>query len=480
MPHRSQDAQPSHCRVAIIGGGFTGSILAAQLLRRDTSLSVTLIESASVAGRGVAYATSCSWHLLNVPAANMSALPEDPEHFVRWAQLNYDSGTDNEDFLPRRVYGQYIESILRQQTQQCPERFQIVCDEAQSITSANGGATIRLAGGPSISAEQVVLALGNFPPASLRLPGLTPEIVRYLPWAWSVNALELADLSQEENVLLIGSGLTSIDLAIALRAHEFSGTIHILSRHGLVPQGHKDGNVLFAKWRTEFPCSIRELVRLVRKRVEVVRYRGGDWRSVIDSLRPVTAQIWQSLSPAERRRFLRHVRAYWDVHRHRIAPAISSQIESEIASGGIRVHAGRITAYHEEEETAVVCYRERTTGNLKELRVGRVINCTGPESDCRKVASPLLQDLLRQGVVRPDPLFLGIDAAEDGAVIDAAGSKSDVLYTLGPPLKGRLWESIAVPEIRVQIAELAATLTDSEPARSETLESSAEANLYEV
>ena len=339
MPRGSQYAQPSHCRVAIIGGGFTGSILAAQLLRRDTSLSVTLIESASVAGRGVAYATSCSSHLLNVPAANMSAFPEDAEHFVRWAQLNYDSGTENEDFLPRRVYGHYIGSILRQQTQQCPERFQIVCDEAQSIASANGGATIRLASGRSISAEQVVLALGNFPPASLRLPGLTPESMRYVPWAWNVNALDLGDLSQEEEILLIGSGLTSIDLAIALRAHEFSGIIHILSRHGLMPQGHNDGDFLCAKWRTELPRSIRELVRLVRKRAEVVRYRGGDWRSVIDSLRPVTAQIWQSLPPAEQRRFLRHVRPYWDVHRHRIAPAINSLIESEITDGGIRIQS---------------------------------------------------------------------------------------------------------------------------------------------
>src|SRR6266496_5310954 len=281
MPHGSQDAQPSHCRVAIIGGGFTGSILAAQLLRRDTSLSVTLIESASVAGRGVAYATSCSWHLLNVPAANMSAFPEDPERFVRWAQLNYDSGTENESFLPRRVYGQYIESILRQQIQQCPERFQIVCDEAQSIASTNCGATILLAGGRSISAEQVVLALGNFPPASLRLPGLTPESVRYLPWAWSVNALEVADLAQEQNVLLIGSGLTSVDVAIALRMHEFTGTIHILSRHGLLPQGHKNGDLISATWETEFPTSIRKLVRPVRKQIAAAQHRGDDWRCVI-------------------------------------------------------------------------------------------------------------------------------------------------------------------------------------------------------
>ena len=155
------------------------------------------------------------------------------------------------------------------------------------------------------------------------------------------------------------------------------------------------------------------------------------------------------------------MRAYWDVHRHRVAPAISSQIESEIADGGIQVHAGRITAYHEEQKQAVVCYRERTTGPLNELRVGRVINCTGPESDCRKVASPLLQSLLRQGLVRPDPLFLGLDAAEDGALIDVAGSKADVLYTVGPPLKGRLWETVAVPEIRVQIAQLSARLTGS-------------------
>src|SRR5947199_5104805 len=221
----------------------------------------------------------------------MSAFPEDPEQFVRWAQLDYDSGTENEDFLPRHVYGPYVGSILRQQTQQCPERFQIVCNEAQSIANTNCGATIHLAGGRSISTERVVLALGNFPPASLRLPGLTPASVRYLPWAWSINALELADLSQEENVLLIGSGLTSVDLAIALRVHEFTGTIHILSRHGLLPQGHKDGNTICARWETEFPRSIRRLVRLVRKRVEVVRYRGGNWHSVIASLRPITSQI---------------------------------------------------------------------------------------------------------------------------------------------------------------------------------------------
>jgi uncharacterized NAD(P)/FAD-binding protein YdhS len=398
----------------------------------------------------------------------MSAFPEDPEHFVHWAQLNHDSGIAAEDFLPRRVYGQYIQSILREDERHSPDRLQIIREEAASVVQRHGTARVVLAGGRSITADKVVLALGNFPAGSSRLSGMSAVGASFISHGWALNALELQEISNKESVLLIGSGLTAVDLAIALRAHEFTGTIHILSRHGLLPKGHADGNTVCAAWenefpRNEFPRSMRKLLRLVRERIEIEQRHGRDWRSVIDSLRACTSQIWQSLPIPERRRFLRHVRAYWDVHRHRIAPVISAQIDSEVASGGIQLHSGRVTGYGEERDAVVVSYRDRKTGETRTICSGRVINCTGPETDCRKVASPLLHNLLGQGLVRPDPLFLGFDVAEDGALIDSSGLKSNFLYAIGPLLKGRDWESIAVPELRVQIAELAAKLTDSNP-----------------
>jgi uncharacterized NAD(P)/FAD-binding protein YdhS len=127
----------------------------------------------------------------------------------------------------------------------------------------------------------------------------------------------------------------------------------------------------------------------------------------------------------------------------------------------VRLHAGRITAYHETENAVAVTYRERKTGEVKQLNVDRVFNCSGPEADCRKLASPLLHDLMRQNLIRPDQVFLGLDTADDGALIGSDGKASDFLYTVGPTRKGSLWETIAVPEIRVQVSALASLLTGS-------------------
>jgi glyoxylase-like metal-dependent hydrolase (beta-lactamase superfamily II) len=228
-----------------------------------------------------------------------------------------------------------------------------------------------------------------------------------------------------------------------------------------LPQIHKTISSWPAFWNESSPKTARGLLRLVRKQVESAERSGSDWRSVVDSLRPFTQAIWRSLPLPEQQRFMRHLRPYWDVHRHRIAPEIGATLAAEMVSGQIQIHAGRIAEYFEDADGVNVTYRERQTKELKRLRVNRVINCTGPEGDYRNVDHPLLADLLRRKMVRPDPTFLGLDVASDGALIDADGVASDYLYTLGPIRKGGLWESIAVPEIRVQAAELAAVLIAS-------------------
>jgi uncharacterized NAD(P)/FAD-binding protein YdhS len=181
---------------------------------------------------------------------------------------------------------------------------------------------------------------------------------------------------------------------------------------------------------------------------------------VIDSLRPFTEQIWQSLPGQERKRFLRHARPYWEVHRHRIAPEIGGLIGYQLLNGHIRPHAGRITSYQEDEGGVDLTYLDRKSGNEQALRVDRVINCTGPETDCRRLDNPLLTSLLNQQLARPDALFLGLDNSRDGALIDTHGRASEILYAVGPARKGSLWETTAVPEIRDEVAELVEHLLD--------------------
>ncbi len=443
--------------IAIIGGGFSGSMLAVELLRRAAgNIPVLLIERGSVPGRGVAYSTQFEGHLLNVRAKNMSAYADVPDHLVKWAQSHYSSSVKPDHFLPRTIYGQYISSQLREAASSYPAAFRCIQDEAISVVPAPAGCReIRLARGQSIFVGKVVLALGNFPPADLEIPGKSPTSSRYVANPWSQNAFPPA--THDKSVLLIGSGLTSVDVTLELRARGFEGTIHMLSRHGLLPQRH--AAVPFPPFPTEnTPRMVRGLLRLIRLQVKKAEQDGSNWRAVVDSLRPLTQQIWRSLPLVEQRRFLRHLRSYWDVHRHRIAERIVDQLTLQLRSGQIQTHAGRIIEYHEGAASVEVTYRERKTGQLRKLLVDRVVNCTGPEGDYRRVSSPLLLDLMDRGLARPDALSLGLDVADDAAVIDSQGSPSNFLYALGPLRKGKLWESIAVPELRVQVAELASLL----------------------
>jgi uncharacterized NAD(P)/FAD-binding protein YdhS len=197
------------------------------------------------------------------------------------------------------------------------------------------------------------------------------------------------------------------------------------------------------------------LVRLIRDQVRVAAEVGIDWRSVIDALRPVTPEIWRSLPEIERRRFMRHARPYWEVHRHRIAPEVSDQLTRLVNEGQIIVHAGRITDYREGENHAAVTYRRRGDGQTNELHVGRVINCTGPEADWRRIDNSLWSSLFAQRLARPDPLFLGLDVERDGSVVNDQGVASKCLFAIGPVRKGGLWETTAVPELRQQASDLA-------------------------
>jgi uncharacterized NAD(P)/FAD-binding protein YdhS len=453
--------QPFKVSVAIIGGGFSGAVLAAQLLRRgDPACSVVVVEKTSSVGRGLAYGTECPSLLLNVRARNMSAFADDPTHFLRWAQSNHDPATGPGSFLPRAVYGRYIQAVLDEAVHTGGEqRLQWVKDEALRV-SPTGDGTLNVAlSGRVVRADAVVLALGNCPPGDPFAAWDAKAGTRYFLNPWSHSTFK--DVENSGDILLVGSGLTSVDVAVELRLRGCRGIIHILSRRGLLPQPHRATDASPPFWNKSSPKTIRGLLSLVRQQVHQAKEQRIEWQSVFDSLRPQVAQIWRSLSEPERRRFLRHVRPYWEVHRHRTAPQIAQSIAEEISRRQIQVHAGRITDYEEEDYRVRVTYRDRRSNKSNSLSVDRVINCTGPESNCRRMDNPLISDLLASGFARPDPLFLGLDVSSDGALISRNGIVSESLFAVGPIRKGSLWESTAVPELREQIHNLANHLLDS-------------------
>jgi uncharacterized NAD(P)/FAD-binding protein YdhS len=439
-------------------------MLAVQLLRRSASLSVAVLDRGGLPGRGLAYRSPHRFHLLNVPAGQMGAIPDDPEGFLRWARSNYDASMKARSFPPRAVYGQYLGNVLDSTVaEKGRDRFRWIQDEALSLQRRKNKFALQRKNldGPELLARAVVLATGIFPPGAPRIPGLGASSSGsnaigsslYVQFAWSAHALE--NLPREGSVLLLGSGLTSVDLIMALKSKAFRGTIHVLSREGLIPARHQPIRPWPLFWNEDSPRTVRGLLRLIREQVEAAAEKGIDWRSVVDSLRPVTPQIWQSMPVSEQKRFLRHARPYWDVHRHRLAPEIADIFSDMEAEGQIRFHTGRITRYAEDGNLAEIVYQERGSDTSKRLHAHRVINCTGSETDCRRIDDSLITSLFAQGLAHPDALFLGLDVDARGALIDYQGKPSRSLFTIGPTRKGQLWETTAVPEIRLQAEQLA-------------------------
>jgi uncharacterized NAD(P)/FAD-binding protein YdhS len=448
--------------VAIVGGGASGTLVAVHLLRRVGGPRVVLIDPAAAPGLGLAYSTPYPSHLLNVPCANLSAFPEQPLHFRDWARAHLDPTVTGAAYLPRRNFGHYLQSVLAETLQpaEAAARFTYRRATVSGMHLRAEGAELLLNDSTSLAADFVVLALGNPPPRGLaaHVPGAQLHPAHCFDSAWAPGAL--APVPHPEAVLLVGSGLTAIDAVLALQEHGFTGQFHLLSRHGHLPQAHARGWIEpVAPFPSgELPTTVRRLVALVRRAADRDQEAGGDWRAVVDGLRPITNALWRTFSARERRRFQRHLRSLWEVHRHRMAPEVAGAIERLRDEGRLQVHAGRLTVLHATEAAVRVSFAERDTRALRHLEVGRVLNCTGPARDYLTLVNPLTRALFQQGLLATDPLGDGLHTDADGELLRPDGSNSGRLFTLGPPRSGALLETTAIPEIRDQAPALAARL----------------------
>jgi uncharacterized NAD(P)/FAD-binding protein YdhS len=436
--------------VAIIGGGFSGTLQAINLLRHEGPRAI-LIEQRPDVGRGVAYSAAHPSHLLNVRAGNMSALPDEPNHFVRW--LDERGLSHLGAFVPRIVYGQYLAELLDDAHRHSAGRLDIVQGEAVSL-DADCGVSVSLRDGRRIRADAAVLALGNLPPEAPE--GLDPTTLgpgRYLADPWAANLA--SGLKDSDHVVILGTGLTMIDAVLQLDAQGFSGIITALSRRGLVPRPHRletHGSPLGNRPSGELSA----LLAAVRQRSSEV-----GWRAAIDALRPHTQSIWLAATPDQRRRFLRHLRPWWDVHRHRTAPEVAARIDGIRTANRLRIVAGRPTRFTPSPAGISVEYVPRGATAPHRMSAARIVNCTGPRTDLSRTTFPLLHNLVEHGLVRSDPLGLGLDVDKQARLLDAHGNTHANLFALGPMTRGAFWEITAVPDIRVQTWTLARQLSNA-------------------
>ena len=456
---------------AIIGGGFCGTMAAVNLARyADQPLHIVVINSRRPFGRGTAYGTKRREHLLNVAARNMSAFPDHPAHFFDWlrSRSEYDEMPDDvlrEQFVPRQIYGDYIRGLashfLGTSDPRSVAQCEVVDEMAVDVMPGENDGIVMLESGESIKADSVLLATGNQPPASLKGQPALARDSRYCadPWAnWHDHIPP-----DDGQIVLLGTGLTMVDAVVTLREMNWQGHITAISRNGMLPQCHFRG----IAWPEVIPddassMKLSQIVSLVEQNCERLRQISQNPAIAIDKLRPHTQQLWRNLSVEERRLFLDRYAARWNVIRHRIAQPIHERVTDSLDCGQLTIQAGAIESLVAGDDGIKVNLRN-TDGQSESVKGDLVINCTGPQSRFSETELPLFRNLLDRGLVSPDELDMGIQVDDGFAVIQRDGTPSTHLYAIGPPLKGSLWETTAVPELRGQAMRVAQIMLEQHP-----------------
>ena len=439
--------------ILIVGGGFSGAMLAARLA--ESGRASVLIDATGRFGRGVAYSTEFEGHVLNVRSARMSAVEGRPDDFVIWLRAHAPEHADPQGFAPRGLYGRYLQDRLASVVAANPGLIRKVHGRVAVVD----GTDVVLDDGRRIAGRAVVLATGN--PAPNTAAGPLERVIRD-PWA--PGALDA--VGPTETIAVVGAGLTMVDVTLALKARGWTGRMHAFSLKGLLPRAHGaavDAPAAPTPEMLNGPASRR--LKAARRLAQV-----HDWRAVMEGLRPVTSELWRTADARIRSRFFRHLRPWWDVHRHRIAPHVAVTIDRLIADGRLSVSAGRVTAVAAagqgtiDDDTARRLHPDKVGVDYvpprasvpRRVIVDRVIDCSGPGHDPRR--DPLTAPLLASGRARLDPLGLGLDLDDAGRVLGAQGAADAGLVVLGPTARGAFWETIAVPDVRKRIEDLMSAL----------------------
>jgi len=446
-------------RIAVIGGGAAGASVVGEFLRHATELDLAwLVGRHAAPGRGIAYATNDGQHLLNVRAANMGLFADDPGGLYRFIEARALPAKPG-DFVPRAWFGDYVESTLQQLivTRSPGVRVETRAVEAVAVERHEGGYRVRDDEGHVLQVDGIVLALGALPPVPIaQVEADAIESGRYMPDPWRAPPIEHAP----QRVVVLGSGLTAVDVILSVAARWPDAQIVALSRHGCLPAVHRaQASAAYAHQPALADAlrddpSIRKWVRLVR---DAVRDDCDDWRGVIDALRPVSVELWRTLDRTQRKRFLRHARWAWEAVRHRMPPQTAEAIELLRDEGRLSIVAGRIKQIGNRSPLALT-FRRRDDGSTQTISADLAIQATGLQTAVKRTPHRLLRQMLQAGLVAVDAQGLGIEADVHGRATSAGGNASACLRVIGTLLRGVLWECSALPEIRMLAARIAREL----------------------
>jgi uncharacterized NAD(P)/FAD-binding protein YdhS len=430
-----------------VGAGAAGTLAAVQLTRaarmRGERLRVLLVDDRSH-GPGLAYSTGADVHRLNVAAARMSARSDDPDHFLNWYRAR-GWRCDPAHFARRSRYGLYLRDQLAEACTKASGEVELVPLLARAV--ALRGRSLELGRGRPVDCDAVVLALGNFPPPSL---AGVPQHHRVIEDPW--DPISFSRIARPDRIVLVGTGLTMVDVALVLAERFPDVPLDAVSRSGLVPFAH------LPCLRTpaapaivpDGPLGLDDAVRTVG---DALTAAGRDWRSVIDGLRPQVQRIWRALTIEDQRRFLRDHAREWEVRRHRIAPPVAAGVKRLRAGGHLNVRAGSLATVEPRPGRLVVTFEDGSRTEASYL-----VNCTGPQQDLRDVDDPFVRDLMLSRTVMPHPLGLGLEVDAAGA---AAGMSEIPVMTIGSLRRGALYETTSIPEIREQARAVADELVPS-------------------
>ena len=435
--------------VGIIGGGISGTCIVLNLLKQARKpLHILWFDAHDRFCKGLAYSTKEKSHLLNVRAGNMSVFTDEPDHFVKWLELHYPEYTAT-DFVPRNLFGVYVTDTY-QALKESNKHLLITC-KAEEVTAIDRiENTYRIHAKGTDEVHKIILALGNFLPANPpSRSNVFTQSTRYFRDAFHEGVIPCALAAT--SLTIIGAGLTMLDIVVALEASHYKGKITIISPHGYLPQAHTqlpEAPLVFSEPGHTY--TLGQLYSRVKSRLKLAIQNGLNPQRVIDGMRPHLQEWWLRFTFEEKKRFLRHLRHKWGVARHRAPLPTIGVIKQMLQNQQLTVIKGRIFTIETDEEGFTVSYSGKgKTGASFKTEV--LINCTGPEPDITKTESPLLKQLINNGLISSDELGYGIRAHRTGKI-------SENIYTIGPPLKGLLWESTAVPEIRLQAKELASEI----------------------
>lgn len=463
----------SEADVILIGAGLSGAAFLAHLLRDHPGLhgDVVVIEPAERLGAGLAYGTADPAHRTNVTAGRMSLFPDQPDHFIDWldgkseAAQDPDAVTsDGRRHVRRTLFGTYVDDAVRTQIAASAVAVRHRRERAFSAApSPGGGWQVTLETGDTVSAPLLVLGVSHTAPdlpAFLHGLQADPRVVRD-PW----NKAALEAIGPDDAVLVVGTGLTGCDVITSLRARGHRDSILALSRRGLLPRPRTRLPVSASgDFATDPEATALGLLRRVRQQVAQVAALGEPWEGVVDAIRSQARTIWKALPVVERRRLLRHLRPFWDVHRFQCAPQIEAVLADGQRSGWLTVTAATPLDAEADTDAITVRFRRRGRSDIEQVRIAAVVNCTGPGHRSVVSAHPLLRSLADAGALRADPCRLGIDVDETSRVIAVDGEAWPSLFVVGPLARGTHGELMGLPQVTTQPREVAALVATLMPA----------------